>query len=103
MAKSDTDKVPEGKRVVPLIELKMAGGGVSGSKRQRILDSMLETVGAEGYEAASVRTVLEGAGSYRQAFYDAFRDKTDCYLQAHDDGVQRVEALMQAAAAGEPT
>jgi AcrR family transcriptional regulator len=79
----------------------MAGGGVSESKRERILDGMLENVGAEGYEATSVRAVLGRTGLYRQAFYDAFLDKTDCYLQAHDAGVERVEALMRAAAEGE--
>jgi AcrR family transcriptional regulator len=74
---------------------------VSGSKRQRILDGMLETVGADGYEAASVRAVLVCSGVYRQAFYDLFADKADCYLQAHDAGIERVEALMRDAAASE--
>jgi AcrR family transcriptional regulator len=58
---------------------------------------MLEAVGADGYEAASVRSVLDRTGLYRQAFYDEFADKADCYLQAHDAGVARVEASMRAA------
>jgi AcrR family transcriptional regulator len=70
-------------------------------KRQRILDGMLEAVGTEGYERTSVRTVLDRTGVYRQAFYDNFADKDDCYLQAYDAGLERVEALMLAAAAGE--
>jgi AcrR family transcriptional regulator len=45
--------------------------------------------------------VLDRTGVYRQAFYDNFADKDDCYLQAYDAGVERVEALMVAAAAGE--
>ena len=45
---------------------------------------MLEAVGAEGYERTSVRTVLDRTGVYRQAFYDNFADKDDCYLQAYD-------------------
>lgn len=69
-------------------------------KRQRILDGMLEAVGTEGYERTSVRTVLDRTGVYRQAFYDNFADKDDCYLQAYDAGLQRVEAQMLAAAAG---
>ena len=75
---------------------------VTSSKRQAILDGMLEAVGAEGYERTSVRTVLDRTGVYRQAFYDNFADKDDCYLQAYDAGVERVEALLIAAAAGEP-
>jgi AcrR family transcriptional regulator len=74
---------------------------VTSPKRQAILDGMLEAVGAEGYERTSVRTVLDRTGVYRQAFYDNFADKDDCYLQAYDVGVGRVEALMAEAAAGE--
>ncbi len=72
---------------------------VTSPKRQAILDGMLEAVGAEGYEHTSVRTVLDRTGVYRQAFYDNFGDKDDCYLQAYDAGVERVEALLLAAAA----
>ncbi len=68
-------------------------------KRQTILAGMLEAVGAEGYDRASVRAVLDRTGVYRQAFYDNFTDKDDCYLQAYDAGVERVEALLIAAAA----
>ncbi|MCW2987478.1 MAG: transcriptional regulator, TetR family [Solirubrobacterales bacterium] len=75
---------------------------VTPSKRQAILAGMLEVVGAEGYEHTSVRTVLDRTGVYRQAFYDNFADKDDCYLQAYDAGVERIEALVLAAAADEP-
>ena len=74
---------------------------VASSKRQAILDGMLEAVGAEGYEHTSVRTVLDRTGVYRQAFYDNFADKDDCYLQAYDAGVGQLEELLVAAAAGE--
>lgn len=74
---------------------------VTSSKRQAILDGMLEAVGAEGYENTSVRTVLDRTGIYRQAFYDNFADKDDCYLQAYDAGVERVEALVVAAVGAE--
>jgi AcrR family transcriptional regulator len=64
---------------------------------------MLEAVGKQGYERASVRSVLDQTGLYRQAFYDNFEDKEDCYLQAYDAGTERVEGLMRLAAAGERT
>lgn len=73
----------------------------SRSKRQRILDGMLEAVGEVGYESTSVRTVLDRADLYRQAFYDNFSSKEDCYLLAYDAGVRRVETGVRAAAAGE--
>ncbi|HVQ57522.1 MAG TPA: hypothetical protein VMS60_01325 [Solirubrobacterales bacterium] len=59
---------------------------------------MLEAVGAEGYALASVRSVLGRTGLYRQAFYDHFADKQDCYLQAYDHGVEQVETRVRAAA-----
>lgn len=72
---------------------------VSSPKRQQILQGMLETVGEVGYDSTSVRTVLDHTGVYRQAFYDNFSDKEECYLAAFDLGAARVEALVIAAAA----
>ncbi len=74
---------------------------VTSSKRQRILEGMLEAVGSIGYDAASVRTVLGKTGLYRQAFYDNFADKDECYLEAFDFGVERLETLVVGAAVGE--
>src|SRR3954452_24130439 len=72
---------------------------VSSPKRQKILEGMLEVVGTNGYDAASVRMVLDLTGLYRQAFYDEFADKDACYLEAFDYGVERMEAVASAAAA----
>jgi AcrR family transcriptional regulator len=73
------------------------------SKRQRILTGMLEAVGEGGYDRTSVRTVLDRSGLYRQAFYDNFSSKQDCYLQAYDVALARVEAGMVGAASQQPT
>jgi AcrR family transcriptional regulator len=73
---------------------------VISSKQQRILAGMLEAVGAEGYALASVRSVLSRTDLYRQAFYDHFADKQDCYLQAYDHGVEQIETRVRAAAEG---
>jgi AcrR family transcriptional regulator len=54
---------------------------------------MLRAVGAEGYDATSVRTVLDRTGLYRQAFYDEFTDKDACYLAALEMGIARLEAI----------
>jgi len=76
---------------------------VTSAKRERILEGMLEAVGSSGYDGASVRTVLDLTGLYRQAFYDDFADKDACYLEAFDFGVARLEAIVTGAAAPEPT
>lgn len=72
---------------------------VSSPKRQRILEGMLEVVGEHGYDAASVRMVLDRTGLYRQAFYNEFADKEGCYLEALEYGVAKLEAIARAAAA----
>lgn len=72
-------------------------------KRQRILRGMLEAVGTQGYEQTAVQDAIASAGLYRQAFYDNFEDKEDCYLHALDAGLEWVEIAMRRAAAGEPT
>lgn len=78
----------------------MGREAVTASKRQSIIDGMLEAVGAEGYEATSVRTVLDYADVHRQAFYDCFDCKEDCYLSALEEGIARLEARVAAASAG---
>lgn len=73
-------------------------------KRERILEGMLEAVGRRGYEQTTVQDAIEAAGLYRQAFYDSFSDKEDCYLQAIDAGVAWVESVMRdGAGTEEPT
>jgi AcrR family transcriptional regulator len=66
--------------------------------RRKILLGMLEAVGSEGYDRTSVRSALERAGVYRQAFYDRFDGKRDCYLAALDDEIARVTAELRASA-----
>jgi AcrR family transcriptional regulator len=72
-------------------------------KRQRILMGMLESVGRRGYEQTTVQDAIEASGLYRQAFYDSFEGKEDCYLQALDAGSAWIELAMREAAAGETT
>ncbi len=72
-------------------------------KSQRILRGMLVSVGTHGYERTSVQDAITNAGLYRQAFYDNFEDKLDCYLQAIDAGSAWIELAMRQAAAGEST
>jgi AcrR family transcriptional regulator len=72
---------------------------VDSPKRQRILEGMLDVVGERGYEAASVRMVLDSTGLYRQAFYDNFADVAVCYLEALDFGIAQMEAVVRAAGA----
>lgn len=70
-------------------------------KRERILEGMLEAVGRRGYEQTTVQDAIEAAGLYRQAFYDSFSGKEDCYLQALEAGIAWAESVMREAAGTE--
>jgi AcrR family transcriptional regulator len=72
-------------------------------KRERILKGMLQAVGKKGYERATVQDAISEASLYRQAFYDSFDDKEDCYLQALDAGSAWIELAMREATVGQAT
>lgn len=75
---------------------------VNAQKRELLLEAMLQMVGSEGYGNTSINTVLARTGLHRQAFYNHFEDKEDCYLHAYDFGVERFERLIrEGGAAGE--
>jgi AcrR family transcriptional regulator len=84
-------------------KIKFNRAGTLTGKRERILQGMLESVGRQGYEQTSVQDALDAAGLYRQAFYDSFDDKEDCYLQALDAGSAWVELAMREATTGSST
>jgi AcrR family transcriptional regulator len=62
---------------------------------------MLVAVGTQGYERTTVQDAITSAGVYRQAFYDNFHDKEDCYLHALDAGSAWIELAMREAIGGE--
>ncbi len=51
---------------------------------------MLLTVGARGYEAASVQEVAERAGISRDRFHRHFGSKDECFAQAYEEAATRL-------------
>jgi AcrR family transcriptional regulator len=101
-------KLPNGYRLCTetrqsVLPINTDRAGTLTGKRERILQGMLESVGTKGYEQTTVQDAIEAAGLYRQAFYDSFKDKDDCYLQALDAGSAWVELAMREAATGSQT
>jgi AcrR family transcriptional regulator len=60
------------------------------TRRQLILEAMVQVVGRKGYMATSVGDVIEAAGVSRTTFYNHFEDKHECFLAAYDLVVERV-------------
>lgn len=59
--------------------------------RRRLLEAMIETVAQRGYDRTTVSRVLCNADLQEAVFTEHFHDKHDCFCQAVDDLIGRVE------------
>ena len=64
---------------------KLAPEVVRASQRSRLMRAMLESVGEHGYAATTVPKVVAAARVSRNAFYEHFTDKTDCFIAVCDE------------------
>jgi AcrR family transcriptional regulator len=70
---------------------------VRDSQRTRICRAMLEVVAEHGYEGATVSKVVAAARVSRNAFYEFFTDKADCFLTVSSELNQELlEAVLAA-------
>lgn len=58
---------------------------VRASQRERLVRAMVESVAERGYAATTVPEVVATARVSRNAFYDHFSDKTECFIAACDE------------------
>src|SRR6185312_5803329 len=59
--------------------------------RKRIFGAMIETVAVRGYDRTTVSRVLSSAEVPEAVFSEHFDDKHDCFMQAVDELLSRVE------------
>ena len=80
---------------------KLAAETVRASQRERLIRAMLEGVARHGYEETTVGEVVAIARVSRNAFYEFFSDKADCFIATCDE---EARDLLRAvvAFAGEP-
>jgi AcrR family transcriptional regulator len=84
--------------VLPRGPHKLSADEVRASQRVRLLRAAVELVGEQGYSATTVPQVVARAKVSRNAFYDCFTDKADCFLAAVDQmGREFIAALTEAA------
>lgn len=67
------------------------------------LEAMLLSVGARGYEKASVQEVLERTGISRERFQRQFGGKAACFAQAYEMAAERLCAEVLEAGRGAPS
>jgi AcrR family transcriptional regulator len=79
------EPLPRGRHKLPV-------STVRASQRERIVRAMLECVGRDGYEATTVPHVVATARVSRNAFYEFFADKADCFIAVCDEAAQELLA-----------
>jgi len=75
------------------------------SERERLLEAMVRSAAAKGYEATTVADVVTASGLPRETFEAMFADKEACFLEAYDAAVDVLVAHVAGiyeGAAGEP-
>lgn len=86
---------PKVERIPPRSGLSRAE--VIANQRRRIFDGLAY----HGYEDTKVTDIVELAGLSRATFYEHFRGKEACFTAAYEDGVERLAAVVEAAAQDE--
>jgi AcrR family transcriptional regulator len=70
-------------------------------QRERLVDAVPRVVAERGYAAMSVADLVKAAAVSRNAFYENFADKRECFAAAHEAGHERLfEILTRSCDAG---
>ena len=67
------------------------------SKRERMLDAIANECAEQGFAPVTVADIVARAHVSREAFYEQFRDKEDCFLAAYDEILRRFLQMVNAA------
>jgi len=87
-----------GRTALPRGPHKLPRSEILASQRLRLVDAILREVGERGYGATTVGDVVGRAQVSRNAFYELFADKQDCFLAACDEVGERALANFDALA-----
>jgi AcrR family transcriptional regulator len=73
----------------------LAPDEVLADQRQRLIDAVPRVVAEYGYEAMSVADIVKAAAVSRNAFYNNFSDKRECFTTAHEACHERLLAILE--------
>jgi AcrR family transcriptional regulator len=90
---------PKVERIPPRSGLSRAE--VIANQRRRIFEGLAAALAYHGYEDTKISDVVELAGLSRATFYEHFKGKELCFAAAYEDGVERLAAAVEMAAAAE--
>lgn len=69
---------------------------VAASQRGRLLDAVTQSVADKGYAATTVADIVNLAGVSRTTFYQHFKGKPECFLDAYQSGFDEAIAQLNA-------
>src|ERR1700755_1214941 len=90
MVKARTGSDRDQPRRLPRGRHALAPEEVRADQRRRLIEAVPRVVAARGYEAMSVADVVRAAGVSRNAFYENFGDKRECFAAAHEVAHERL-------------
>src|SRR5690242_12289446 len=81
---------PATTRGLPRGRGKLSAVKVAEAHRDRLLRAIIGAVAELGYANVRISDVVERARVSRQSFYEQFADKQECFLAAHERGVELI-------------
>lgn len=101
MARASASSSAAAPRRLPRGRHALAPEEVLRDQRERLIAAVPGVVAERGYAAMSVADIVKAAAVSRNAFYENFADKEECFSIAHDAGHERLfEILTQSCEAG---
>jgi AcrR family transcriptional regulator len=73
---------------------------VAASQRARLLEAVGRVVADRGYGGATIDEIVRRAGVSKMTFYEHFRDKEECFVEAYDAASQELLERVRAAYSG---
>lgn len=95
MAKARTGSKKDEPRRLPRGRHALAPEEVLADQRQRLVEAVPRVVAKHGYEAMSVADLVKAAAVSRNAFYNNFADKQECFAAAHEACHERLLAILE--------
>lgn len=95
MAKAKTGSNQDEPRRLPRGRHALAPEEVQADQRKRLIEAVPRVVAKHGYEAMAVSDIVKAAAVSRNAFYNNFGDKQECFAAAHEACHERLLALLE--------
>jgi AcrR family transcriptional regulator len=97
MSKARARSKPSEPRRLPRGRHALAPEQVLADQRERLIAAVPTAVAEHGYEAMSVADIVKRAAVSRNAFYNNFSDKQDCFAAAQEAGHERLLEILTVA------